>query len=91
MKKEIVLRKNIYSGKEHKLIQTEVENEYKFKAAESWMPVYLTYENNGTKIVAFDSDGFGSPAYIGDKVDNYIIEDIFEKPGIGFIFKLKEK
>ena len=91
MEKEIVIRKNIYTGKEHKLIQTDIENEYLFKPAESWMPVYLTIDvYDKTKIVAFDSDGFGHPAYIGEKIGNYIIENIFEKPKVGFIFKLKE-
>lgn len=91
MKKEITLRKNIYTGKEHKLIQTDIENEYVFKPAEDWMPYYITYNKDHTKIKMFDSDGFGYPSYIGEEVDDYIIEDIFEKPGIGIIFKLKEK
>lgn len=81
MKKEIVVRKNIYTGKEHKLIWTGTGMLYDFVPAEEWMPVYLTYYNEKNMeryIQALDSDGFGSPLYVGDIIDNMKVESIME-------------
>ena len=68
--KEIIIRRSIYDEtKEHKLVKTDVENEWLFVPAESWMPTYITYGNNNLDfIVAFDSDGFGHQVVLGDVI-----------------------
>lgn len=91
MKKEIILRKNIYNGKPHKLVYTGTGQVWEFVAAEPWMPIYLNYwneEGREREIISLDSDGFGYPACIGDRVDDYIIEAIIESDD-KFLFFLK--
>lgn len=82
MKKELIVRKNIYTGKEHKLIWSGTGKLYEFKPAEDWMPVYLNYNvNDKTReriIESLDSDGFGYPLCIGDVVDNMTVAAIIE-------------
>ena len=77
MKKEIILRRNIYNGKAHKLVYTGTGDAWRFSPAEEWMPVYLSYDKNRT-ILSLDSDGFGSPVYVGDTVDEYTVQAIIE-------------
>ena len=91
MKKEIVIRKNIYTGKEHKLIWSGKGKLYYFQPAEDWMPTYFNYEvneNTGERIIlSFDSDGFGYPVCVGDNIDNMTIGAIInidDKTGIMF-------
>lgn len=85
-RREIVVRKNIYNGKDHKLVETDIKGEFEFVPAEYWMPVYFTYElgtaidlkdYQSKRIVSFDSDGFGTPVYIGDKIGDFIVREIF--------------
>ena len=65
----LTLKRNIYTGKEHKLIYSGTGNGWYFEPAEEWMPIYLTYDlEDNHKIIALDSEGFGSPVYVGDKV-----------------------
>lgn len=84
MKKELIVRRNIYTGKEHKLIWTGTGKLYEFVPAEPWMPVYLNYwcddENdpNSRIIGSLDSDGFGFPLCIGDIVDDMEVAAILE-------------
>lgn len=78
MKKEIVIRRSIYSGKEHKLIWSGTGKLYYFQPAEDWMPVYLTYAGDTNVILSLDSDGFGYPLCIGDTVDDMTVEAIIE-------------
>ena len=82
MKKELVVRKNIYTGKEHKLIWSGTGKLYEFKQAEDWMPVYLNYwndEEHGTRTIeSLDSDGFGFPLRVGDIVDNMEVAAILD-------------
>lgn len=82
MKKEIVIRKSIYSGKEHKLIWSGTGKLYEFKPAESWMPVYLNFwndEEHGRRTIqSLDSDGFGYPLSVGDIVDDMEVGAILE-------------
>jgi len=82
MKKELVIRKNIYTGKEHKLIWTGTGKLYEFVPAESWMPVYLNYwkdeEHSTRTIKSLDSDGFGCPLCIGEIVDDMTVEAILD-------------
>ena len=82
MKKELVVRKNIYTGKEHKLIWSGTGKLYEFKPAEDWMPVYLNYWNDeelGTRTIeSLDSDGFGFPLRVGDIVDNMEVAAILD-------------
>ncbi len=82
MRKELVVRRNIYTGKEHKLIWTGTGKLYEFKPAEEWMPVYLNYwndEEHGTRIIeSLDSDGFGFPLCVGDIVDDMEVAAILE-------------
>ena len=82
MKKELVVRKNIYTGKEHKLIWSGTGKLYEFKPAEDWMPVYLNYwndEEHGTRTIeSLDSDGFGFPLRVGDIVDNIEVAAILD-------------
>lgn len=82
MKKELVIRKNIYTGKEHKLIWSGTGKLYYFQPAEEWMPVYLNYyvdEKHGGRIIeSLDSDGFGFPLCVGDIVDDMEVKAILE-------------
>ena len=82
MKKEIVIRKSIYTGKEHKLIWSGTGKLYYFKPAEDWMPVYLNFwndEEHGTRTIqSLDSDGFGYPLEVGEVIDNLKVEAILE-------------
>lgn len=92
MKKELILRKNIYTGKEHKLIWSGAGKLYYFKPAEEWMPAYLHYspkdEMGHEIIVGLDSDGFGHPLYLGDMIDGKEVAAIIEiDDKIGVMFK----
>ena len=82
MKEEIVIRKSIYSGKEHKLIYSGTGKLYYFQPAEEWMPIYLNYnvdEYSEQKIIiSLDSDNFGTPLYVGDIVDDMEVAAILE-------------
>ena len=78
MKKELIVRKNIYTGKEHKLIWSGTGKLYEFKPAENWMPVYLTYADDNRIITALDSDGFGFPLCVGDVVDDMEVAAILD-------------
>ena len=82
MKKELIVRRNIYTGKEHKLIWSGTGKLYYFQPAESWMPVYLNYwndEEHGTRTIeSLDSDGFGFPLCVGDIVDDMEVVAILE-------------
>ena len=82
MKKELIVRKNIYTGKEHKLIWSGTGKLYEFVPAEDWMPVYLNYwndEEHGTRTIeSLDSDGFGFPLCVGDIVDDMEVAAILE-------------
>ena len=82
MKKELIVRKSIYSGKEHKLIWTGAGKLYEFVPAEPWMPIYLNYspkdKNEHEIILSLDSDGFGHPLCIGDIVDGMEVVAILE-------------
>lgn len=77
MKKEIIIRKNIYNGKLHKLVYTGTGDAWEFVPAESWMPVYINYDTEG-RIISLDSDGFGYPLCIDDVVDEHKVEAIIE-------------
>ena len=100
--KEIVIRRNIYDEtKEHKLVETDVENEWLFVPAEDWMPIYLNYDcnNRGDAIVSLDSDGFGYPLCLGDIVKDLSLEDkqpdkvvkkIYFKDNVGYIVVLED-
>jgi len=82
MKKELVVRRNIYTGKEHKLIWSGTGKLYYFQPAEEWMPIYLNYlvdEKSGQWIIeSLDSDGFGFPLCVGDIVDDMEVAAIIE-------------
>lgn len=92
MKKELVIRKNIYTGKEHKLIWSGTGKLYYFQPAEEWMPIYINYDVNDTTgekiVISIDSDGFGFPLCVGDIVDNMevgaIIDDFDGKTCVMF-------
>jgi hypothetical protein len=100
--KEIIIRRNIYDEtKEHKLVETDTNGEWLFVPAEDWMPVYLNYDshNRGETIVSLDSDGFGSPLYLGDTVRDLSCEDkqpdkvvkkIYFKYNVGYIVVLED-
>ena len=76
---EIVIRKNIYTGKEHKLVYTGTGKAWKFVPAESWMPIYINYDED--EILSLDSDGFGYPLWLGDKVEDKTVQAIVEVNG----------
>jgi len=82
MRKELVVRRNIYTGKEHKLIWSGTGKLYYFQPAEEWMPIYLNYlvdEKSGQWIIeSLDSDGFGFPLSVGDMVDDMEVAAIIE-------------
>jgi hypothetical protein len=83
MKQEIVIRKNIYTGKEHKLIYSGTGKLYYFQPAESWMEAYINYIEDPVtkekKILSLDSDGFGVPIFIGDIIDSMEVESIISQ------------
>jgi len=83
MKKEIVIRKNIYTGKEHKLIWSGKGKLYYFKPAEDWMEPYINFTidpvTKEKKILSLDSDGFGIPVFLGDIIDNMEVESIISQ------------
>ena len=85
MRKELIVRKSIYSGKEHKLIWSGTGKLYEFVPAEPWMPIYLNYSVNdetGERIIeSLDSDGFGYPLCIGDIVDDMEVASIVDVDG----------
>ena len=77
--REIVIRKSIYNpALEHKLYETEIEGEWEFRPAESWMPVYIN--GPATNPTSIDSDGFGFPLGLGEIVDG-------DKRVVGFLFR----
>lgn len=84
MKEEIVIRKNIYTGKEHKLRWAGEGNAYEFIPAEEWMPVYINYWTDDEAdpshriIESLDSDGFGTPLSIGEKIEDKEVKAIVE-------------
>lgn len=98
--KEIVIRKNIYDEtKKHKLVETDVESEWLFVPAEDWMPIYLNYDCGQDIIVSLDSDGFGTPLWLGDTVKDLSLEDkqpdkvvkkIYFKDNVGYIVVLED-
>lgn len=86
--KEIVIRKNIYdASKQHKLVETDVNGEYKFVPFADWCPLYLNYDNQ--TIVSFDSEGFGSPICIGDAIGGKCVKKIYFKDNVGLIVVLE--
>ena len=99
MEREIIIRRNIYDEtKEHKLVKTDVENEWLFVPAEDWMPIYLNYDcNNRDIIVSLDSDGFGYPLWLGDTVKSLddkqpdkVVKKIYFKDNVGYIVVLED-
>lgn len=90
MKEEIIIRKSIYTGKEHKLRWTGTGNAYEFIPAEEWMPIYINYwvdNNGGEKIIeSLDSDGFGYPLMIGEKIEDKEVKAIVEVDGKYLVF-----
>lgn len=92
-RKEIVIRRSIYDETlEHKLVETDVEGEYEFVPAAPWMPIYFNYDsaNRGNTIVSLDSDGFGTPLWVGDTIKdlsaydhckNIIVKGIYDRSG----------
>lgn len=92
---EIVIRRSIYNTQlEHKLVHLQ-NDKWLFKPAEGWMPVYLNYDSNnrGEKIISIDSDGFGIPLFVGDRVKgdktSYEVTE-FSNDENGIIVHLKE-
>ena len=78
--KEIVIRTNIYNGSEHKLVYTGKDNLWEFKVAEAWMPISVTYDVVDDKKIyhSLDSDGFGYPITIGEKVEDKTVTSIID-------------
>ena len=80
MKQEIVIRKNIYTGKEHKLIYSGTDKLCYFQPAENWMEAYINYMvdpvTKERKILSLDSDGFGIPIFPGDIIDDMEVDSI---------------
>ena len=74
--KEIVIRRSIYNPAiEHKLYETDVEGEWEFHPAESWMPLYVN--GPAEKPVSIDSEGFGFPLGLGEVVGDKKVTEIF--------------
>lgn len=72
----------------HTLTLTEVEDEYLFMPAESWMPLQLTYDDKDN-IFAFDTDGMGQMRSRGDEMGGKKITDIRFVEGKGLIVTMK--
>ena len=89
-KRRTVVIRRTYSGKEHRLIETDNYGEFEFFPAEEWMPICINYvvENDKKKILSFDSDGFGSPVYVGDSFDGLTVVEIFFNREDKMIIKL---
>ena len=77
MNKEIIIRRSIYNGKAHKLVYTGTGKAWRFSPAEEWMPVSYSYEKDG-RIVSLDSDGFGYPLTLGEKIGDKVVEAILD-------------
>lgn len=66
-------------GKSHTLTETDVEGQFVFRPAESWMPIYITYEKGGSGTInAIDSDG-GPMIGVGFVIQGRTIKSIFGK------------
>ena len=86
--KEIIIRRNIYNGKAHKLVYTGTGDAWVFVAAEEWMPISYSYDKDGV-ILSLDSDGFGYPLTIGEKVEDKIVEAIINSDDKFYVFLKK--
>ena len=96
---EFIIKRSIYDKtKAHKLVETKTEGEYLFVTAESWMPIYFNYDDGSNTIVSFDSDGFGSPIFVGDIIKDLnpnnppctkSVKKIFWKENVGLIVVLE--
>ena len=84
MEEEIVIRKNIYTGKEHKLRWTGDGVAYEFIPAEEWMPITINYwtddeDDPSHKVIeSIDCDGFGYPLSLGEKIEDKEVKAIIE-------------
>lgn len=74
-------------GHTHKFIETNGNN-YIFKPAESWMPIYLNFDPATKKIVSFDTEG-GPFMTVGWHNDEIRIKEIYQV-GTVIFFILEE-
>lgn len=75
-------------AKFHTLTLTEVDDEYLFSPAESWMLLQLTYDDKDN-IFAFDTDGMGWMRSIGDEIEGKKITNIRFVEGKGLIVTMR--
>ena len=73
-------------GDKHKLIYIG-DNEYRVESAEEWMPISLIgYKEN---YEAIDFDG-GPMIYVQDIVGSHVVEQIYEKEGVGIVIRFED-
>ena len=70
--KTIFIRHAYDKDKFHKLVKAD-NNVWRFVPAEPWMREYLTYAEDNEKIILLDTDGLGSPIYIGEQIGNITV------------------
>jgi hypothetical protein len=87
MKKEYMI--NIERGVGfHKFVH-KYDNIYGFETKETWMPLYVTYEDSKNVNIKFiDVDG-GPNIHVGWNNGEIMVEEIFND-GLFILFKLKE-
>lgn len=93
MSKDIKL--NSRYGKQHTLrhMPEEGENVYRYEPAESWMPLYISYDKVDrdaeiNELLSIDTDG-GPYLAQGSRVDGKIVKRVYDKKGVGVLLEIE--
>lgn len=82
--KTIYIRHAYDKDKFHKLVKVD-NNAWRFVMAEPWMREYLTYAEDNEKIILLDTDGLGSPIYIGETIGNITVGAIISTDAFNIV------
>lgn len=82
--KTIYIRHAYDKDKFHKL-EKVYNKAWRFVPAESWMREYLTYEEDNETIMLLDTDGLGSPIYIGEQIGNIMVGAIISTDAFNIV------
>lgn len=82
--KTIYIRHAYDKDKYHKLVKVD-NNAWRFVTTEPWMREYLTYAEDNKKIILLDTDGLGSPIYIGEQIGNIIVGAIISTDAFNIV------
>lgn len=58
---------------------------WRFVPAEPWMREYLTYDEDNETIILLDTDGLGSPIYIGEQIGDIIVGAIISTDAFNIV------